>query len=381
MPTTRSRINRMTESRRTGQTSSPSPSSSHNDTSTTTTPYSQNLEQNLIDHQIYPPLYQGQDNSDDENEPNNIGEIRRRLAATRPSLDPSTFSKAEYHQFRKANWAAKKEADVTASVFPFIEGTNGTTSSSRQQYVSRDTRFTNLAPLTDGTISQAKPDISYGARPEQLDREIRNQLSDRVIPSANDRLSLAPNFRVEVKGPGGAPRVAVRQACYYGALGVRAMDALQSYEPARDQQGSQQQSLGPELRSVSDNNAYAVTATYSSGILNLYTSHSTMSTTTPNQDVSQRRPEYIMTPLRSFALINGVESFCAGAAAYRNARDWTGEVRDGAIARANGRLTEARASRARGRGGEPGLDSVIEQEEEGEAEGEEVDPFSGTRLN
>ncbi|KAL4783656.1 hypothetical protein BJX76DRAFT_348432 [Aspergillus varians] len=318
-PTSRPRIK---DSRQTGQKLSLSPSASHSDTSTTTTPYSQNCEQNLVDHQIYLPLYHGQDTSDDENEPNNIGEIRRQLAAPRRSLDPTTFPKAEYRY---------------------------------KQYVSRDTPFTNFALLTDWAISQAKLDITYGARPEQLDREIRNQLNEHIVPSTDDSLPVAPNFFVEIKGSGGVPRVADRQACYYGALGARVIDSLHYYQPTYGQQGSQQQhNPWSGLR----NNAYAVTATYLSGSLNLYTSHSTMPVAT-SEEIGQRRPEYIMTPLRSFVVTSDVESFCAGATAYRNAREWAGEVRDEAIARANRRLAEARTSRMKS-----GLDSVIEQEEE-----------------
>ncbi|KAH8427647.1 uncharacterized protein LDX57_005359 [Aspergillus melleus] len=346
-PTSRPRIK---GSRQMGQKLSPSPSPStlHDDTSTT--PYSRNFEQHLIDHRIYLPLYPGQ-NIDDDNEPTNIAEIRRRLAAPRRSLDPTTFSEAEHSQFIRAHWAAQNEADVKASVFPFIEGS----STSRQQSVSRDTRFTNLAPITDGTIAQAKPDITYGARPEQLDREIRTQLNRHIVPLTNDSLPVAPNFFVEVKGPYGVPRVADRQACYYGALGARGMESLRSYQPGHRQQ-QQQHNSGPEPR----NNAYAVTATYASGSLNLYTSHPTMPVATSQEvETSQRRPEYVMTPLRSFAVTSDVESFCAGAAAYRNARDWAGEVRDEAIARANGRLAEARVS-----GAGSGLHSVAEEEEE-----------------
>ncbi|KAL5340848.1 hypothetical protein BJX70DRAFT_396541 [Aspergillus crustosus] len=356
MPTRRSRIS---GSRQADQKapSSPSELPSHNTNSTTTTPYSQNFEQNLIDHQIYLPLHQDQENSDDDNEPDNISEIRGRLEARRQSLDPTTFSKAKFRQFSKAHWAATKEADVAASVFPLIEGD----STSRQQHITRNTRFTNFAALTDGTISQAQPDITYGARPEQIDREIRNQLGKYILSSANNSLPAAPNFMVEVKGPSGAFDVSVRQACHYGALGARAMDALHSYQPAHGQQSSQQQ---PNSELESQNNAYAVTATYSNGILNLYTSHLTIPAIT-DQEGSQRRPEYTMTPLRSFTLVNDIEGFCTGAAAYRNVRDWTGEKRTEAIAQANRKLAEARASRAKS-----SLDLVAEEEEEEEEEEE-----------
>nr|KMM73034.1 hypothetical protein CPAG_09323 [Coccidioides posadasii RMSCC 3488] len=82
--------------------------------------------------------------------------------------------------------------------------------------------FGNLAYLTNGTLSQAKPEHFYGARPEQLDRQIRKDLSNQIIPSTQDDLATAPNFFLEAKGPDGSLAVATRQACYYGALGPEA---------------------------------------------------------------------------------------------------------------------------------------------------------------
>ncbi|KAL4874363.1 hypothetical protein BJY04DRAFT_225120, partial [Aspergillus karnatakaensis] len=360
-PTRRSRVKNGKQAGRETTSTLPSPSASANDSSTTATPYSQNFEQNLSDHQVYLPRRQIRDRNSGGNgndKADNLSTIRRRLEAPRRSLDPTTFPKTAYGQFTDAHWAATKEADITASAFPYIEG--NPTTNSLQQYASRDTRFTNLAPLTDGTISQAKPDITYGARPEQLDGEIRNQLNKQIVPFTDSSLPVAPNFFVEFKGPAGSSAVANRQACYYGALGARAMDVLHSYQPAHDQKDNQQQQRQPPT-SVSEvcNDAYAVTATYLHGQLTLNSSHSTKPAAVDQQGC-QGRPTYIMTPLRSFSVANDIETFCAGAAAYRNARDWAAEAKDEAIARANRRLAEARASRANLE-----LDLVVQEEGQG----------------
>ncbi|KAL2820253.1 hypothetical protein BDW59DRAFT_174586 [Aspergillus cavernicola] len=317
------------------------------ETSTTpTTPYSHNFQQNLTDHQVYPPMYRYLE-TEMCNEPENMGEIRERLTARRPSLSPSNFGNTEYKRFAGAYWNTSKEAGVLDSVVPWIQGTTS-------QYAGRNSLFNNLAPLTDGSLSQAKPDIYYGARPEQLNREIRHDLSNKIIPSKDDSLPMAPNFFMEVKGNSGNQEVATRQACYYGALGAQGMHALNSYEPDKTQTQSQP---------VYDNNANTITSTYGKGMLALYTSHLTKPTS------PEGRPECHMTHLQSIAVHNGPENFREGAAAYRNARDWAKEKRDESIVAANGRLAAARARQAASRCGNELLSNLsIEEEEEGEGE-------------
>nr|KMM71280.1 hypothetical protein CPAG_07587 [Coccidioides posadasii RMSCC 3488] len=151
-------------------------------------------------------------------------EINKRLVRTRPSLSPSKFSDGEFRKFKRADTHASKEKPVTTTVIPIIEGDIGDPKCTGGEYV-----FGNLAPLTDGTLAQAKPDHFDGARPEQLDRQIRKELGDQIIPSTQNDLPMAPNFFLEAKGPDGSLAVATRQACYDGALGARGMHSLQSY--------------------------------------------------------------------------------------------------------------------------------------------------------
>ncbi|KAH8659395.1 hypothetical protein BGZ61DRAFT_465310 [Ilyonectria robusta] len=84
---------------------------------------------------------------------------------------------------------------VITTVMPIIEGDPGDT-----KYVASDIPLTNLDHLTDGTHVCAKPDLYYGARPEQLHRQVRRQLRGLVILSMQDDLSVVPNNFVEVKG-------------------------------------------------------------------------------------------------------------------------------------------------------------------------------------
>ncbi|TPX14895.1 uncharacterized protein E0L32_005004 [Thyridium curvatum] len=59
--------------------------------------------------------------------------------------------------------------------------------------------FGNLEPLTDGTIAPAKPDIYYGACPEELSLPVRDELGHHLIPSTMQDKPLAPNFSLRLK--------------------------------------------------------------------------------------------------------------------------------------------------------------------------------------
>ncbi|EEH19029.2 hypothetical protein PABG_01348 [Paracoccidioides brasiliensis Pb03] len=301
---------------------SPSTGADTRDTtkSTSTTPYNRNFQQNLIDHGVYPDGYEYPDGRIPAML-NNWKEINETLARPRPSLSPSKFSDEHFRKFKRADTHASKEQPVTSSsssVIPIIEGDVDDPKCAGGGYP-----LGNLAPLTDGTLAQAKPDHFYGARPEQLDRQIRSELSDHIIPATQDDLPMVPNFFLEAKGPDGSLAVATRQACYDGALGARGMHALQSYQ----QDGS-----------TYDNNAYTLTLTYHGGTLKLYTTHLI------KPEGPGRRPEYIMAQLNTWGMTGNLETFRQGACAYRNARDWAKEKRDEFIRTTNERHFECSIS-------------------------------------
>ncbi|KAI2144408.1 hypothetical protein LOY90_005769 [Ophidiomyces ophidiicola] len=279
--------------RKRGAESPPSSTSKGKRTTTNTSSasaYSRNFQQNLIDHGVYPDGYEFPDGNV-PSQPNNFDEI-----------------------FKRADINASKERPVTTSVIPILEG-----EIDDPKCVRGDYPFGNLASLTDGTLASAKPDYFYGARPEQLDRQIRKDLGHYIIPLTQDHLPMAPNLFLEAKGPDGSLAVATWQACYDGALGARGMHSLQSYrqEP------------------IYDNNAYTLTSTYHGGQLKMYTTHIT------RPEDGETRPEYIMTQVNTWAMTGNQEGFRQGASAYRNARDWAKETRDKFIQAANERLSQA----------------------------------------
>ena len=289
-----------------------------NTTNTKTTessgPYSRNFQQKLIDGGIYPDEYEYPDGRV-PSEPDNLEEINQRLAQPRPSLSPSHFSNEKFKEFKRAAAHVSKENKATKTVIPIIEG-----KITDDKCVEGEVLFTNLKSLTNDMLTAAKPDLYYGARPEQLDRRVRDELSGHIIPSTQDDLPIAPNFFLAAKGPDGTAAVARRQACYDGALGARGIHSLQSYG---------------EDEPVHDNNAYAISSIYSDGQLKMYTSH-------PTQPTSPKgRPEYFMTQLNTWGMTGNLDTFRQGATAYRNARDWTKEQRDKAIRRANERANDS----------------------------------------
>ncbi|KAF7503146.1 hypothetical protein GJ744_004288 [Endocarpon pusillum] len=292
--------------------------STTNTTSTKTTksssPYSRNFQQKLIDNGIYPDEYEYPDGRIPL-EPDTLDEINKILLRPRPSLSPSQFPNEKFREFKRADTHISKEKKATKTVIPIIEG-----KIEDNKCVEEDILFTNLAPLINDALTAAKPDLYYGARPEQLNRRVRDELSSYIIPSTQDDLPIVPNFFLEAKGPNGAAAVARRQACYDGALGARGMNSLHSYG---------------EGQPVYDNKVYTIMSIYSDGQLKIYTSHPIQPTNPEGQ------PEYCMTQIKGYSMTSDPETFRKGATAYRNARDWTKERRDEAIKRANEKVNDS----------------------------------------
>ncbi|KAK3321448.1 hypothetical protein B0T19DRAFT_445206 [Cercophora scortea] len=284
-------------------------------TTKSTGPYDRAFEQHLVDFGIYPDGYEYPDGRI-PSEPGNLDEIARFLAEPRRSLSPTRCPNEHFRKFKRADTHAAKERQVTASVIPLIIGDVGDS-----KCVAGEIPFTNLDDLTDDSLVPGNPDLYYGARPEQLDRKVRAELEGCIVPSTQQDLPLAPNFFLAVKGPSGLPVVALRQACYDGALGARGIHALLSYGK-------------PEP--VYDNNAYTITCTYQAGTLKMYTSH-------PIRPIQGGRIEYVMTQVGGYALTGSYDGYRQGVAAYRNGRDWAKQKRNEAIEQTNKKFANSDA--------------------------------------
>ena len=293
------------------------------DTSSTTrksSAYNPNFEQHLIDHGIYPHgYYNGTEEDDDDSVyPDNWEEINERLAQRRPSLSPSRFTREEFRKFEKTNMQALTESKVMSKVFPIIAGTADIPS-------QENLRFVNLKDLTDGSITQAQPDFYDGVRPEDLNKQIREELGPYIIPSTNTAALYLPNFFTEGKGPDGSAPISKLQACYDGAIGERGILELSSY-------------VNPGT--VQYNIAHTITSTYHGGTgdLTIYSTHANRSSN------FQHPVEYRMTQLNGWKMTGNPDAFRQGATTWRNARDLGKETREELIAAANTKALNAETS-------------------------------------
>jgi hypothetical protein len=279
-------------------------------TTKSTGPYDRAFLQHLIDFKIYPSGYEYPDGRIPP-EPENIEEIERALAQPRPSLSPSRFSREDFRKFQRADAHAAKERQVTTSVIPIVEGDVGDS-----KCVAGEIPFTNLDHLTDGSLVPGNPDRYYGARPEQVNPQVRQKLGGRIIPSTQHDLPIVQNFSLAAKGPDGSSAVAQRQAVYDMTLGQRGILDTLSYG---------------ESEPVYDNKAHAIACTYHAGMLKVYASHA-IPPANPGA-----RPEYVTTQVGAYALTGNYDACRQGIAAYRNGRDWAKQQRDAAIEQANRR--------------------------------------------
>jgi hypothetical protein len=290
-----------TSSRRTKSTTAISISSKPKRSST----YNDDFEQHLIDYRVYPEGYE-YSHGRQTPEPENMDEIRLDLLAPRASLSPSNFPESAFRDFKKKN-NTKSEGSVTRNVIPIITG-------SARIPNEGNLHFTNLKSLTEDLTVSAVPDFFDGALPDDVNKSLKEDLSQIIVPTKHADVPLVPNFFLEVKAPRGSADVVRRQACYDGAYGTRAMHSLQSHG---------------EEEPVYDGKAYTYTTTYLNGQLKLYAHHVTAPT--PPAGL----PSYHMTQVNSFSLTGSRKGFVDGATAFRNARDLARRHRDEFIQDAN----------------------------------------------
>lgn len=184
--------------------------------------------------------------------------------------------------------------------------------------------FTNMDPLVPG-ISQAKPDYYYGAQPELIHQQVREDLSGHIVPSTSTHFPAIPNLSMEAKGPLGTNREALLQACHIGAIGARAMHSLENYR--RDV---------PEYHGK----VSSISSTYNGGTLKLY-GHSASQPDGPGT-----QPHYYMHQLNAFSMTGVKDAFLQGATAFKNAGDWAHESRNTAITQANALAAASTAAAA-----------------------------------
>ena len=90
-------------------------------TRTTTSAYSRNFQQHMIEYGVYDYRYT-YPNGQRTPKPNNLNEIMERLIRPRRSLSPSRFTETDYREVEQADADADNETPVTTGVIPLIEG-------------------------------------------------------------------------------------------------------------------------------------------------------------------------------------------------------------------------------------------------------------------
>ncbi|KAH6662170.1 hypothetical protein B0J14DRAFT_707781 [Halenospora varia] len=267
--------------------------------------YDSNFEQHLVDHHVYM--------NNRKSKPGNLTELHQRLAQPRPSLSLSRFSDDEFEDFRRKYEDVIDEGEVMRVVIPIMAGNSDIPN-------KQNLLFTGLDPIANNTTVDAKPDFHDGTRLGDVDKQVQGGLKHFIIPTGHRTAPVAPNFFLEAKGPRGGTDVAKRQACYDGALGARGMHKLQSY--GQDEP-------------VYDGNAYTISTTYHDGTLRIYTTHPTAG---PGNST-----EYHMSQVDGWNMTGNPNTCRQALTAFRNARDWAQEQRDGFILAANERARSVNA--------------------------------------
>jgi hypothetical protein len=221
--------------------------------------------------------------------------VNKRFVYPRPLFLLSRFPETVFRAFQASDFRAKDKDDIIIDIVPVISGLY-----QNNYFSARKTKFGNLDLLTDSTIAPTNPDLCYSTCPEQLDRQVRDKLSSRIILSTIEDKPIAPNFYLEAKGPDRSLAVAIQQACYNRVLGTRGIQSLQLYR---------QDNL------VYNNNIYTITSIYYSRILKIYTTYITLPAG------PGKLPEYYITQVRLFAITDTADTFCQGTTAFRNSRE------------------------------------------------------------
>ncbi|KAH8178174.1 hypothetical protein LIA77_03256 [Sarocladium implicatum] len=235
------------------------------------------------------------------------------------SSSPShgSYIQSLFDEFRAMNSAAVFENDVMVTIIPLLCGAADIPN-------QQDVLFTTLDPIVP-TVTRPKPDFFDGARLKDLGEHLRNDhtLRSKIIPTKHLSVPVAPNFFLEVKGPSGSSKVALRQVIHDGAYGARGMHALQNY-------GSHEP--------VYDNKAYTFSATFHKGELKLHAHFMTAPTELGG------RPTYHTYFIDGWQMTADVDTFLRGITAFRNIRDLAKSYRDNFIRIANTRAPQATAN-------------------------------------
>ncbi|KAH6614463.1 hypothetical protein B0J18DRAFT_301274 [Chaetomium sp. MPI-SDFR-AT-0129] len=291
--------------------------------------YDENLEQCMIDGGIYPEFYSHHGRLVPK--PRNFDQDVEILPIRRPSLSSETLTASMFETFRlrhrdsDARYPDERNLHMV-EIIPIIVG-------NAEDKKATGTRFFNLDAMPAGHPIKVAPDFFDGAARDAVEKAVRVNLNHMIIPSKySTRVPMAPNFFLDVTPKEAKFRAAMRKTMLHGALGARAMLALQNY--------------GVE-EPIFDGKAYTYTAAYHPEVVTLQIfAHHVTPPTTP-----EGKPEYHMTELGGWKMTRKIEDFVRGVTAFRNVRELAQRHRDEFIRAANERarrLSEDQQLREKG---------------------------------
>ncbi|POS73656.1 hypothetical protein DHEL01_v207954 [Diaporthe helianthi] len=287
-------------------------------------PYDAAFRQHLIDWKVWPINYVFQAGHPAPPPPDNLQDIIKEVCSDgRGSLEPGSFNVKEHENFQLAH-SLNGEEESRSRTLDLIEGPLAL---STAHVKKGPVKLSNLRPLLPANLVPGCPDRIYGARLDNLDKSVRDRLDELIIPTAH-RDILCPNFVVHIKGEDGTLQVAERQAVYDGALVARGMDYLWEAGSSHDQDHQY--------------HARTITCTFADGVLRMYAMARHRFGAGSNQDV-----EYVTHRLGSWLMVEELDQYCRGAAAFRNGLEWARRQREEAISRANTIATRGASSSSR----------------------------------
>lgn len=271
---------------------------------TTTGPYDPNYEEQLNKQNIWFIK-----RPKDHELPQNYHEIISRLCAERPD-DPRGPVVTTHDAFleRNENASTSQEA-LFQQVMPIIWGTFDL-----EVPCAYNRPFTRMR-FAEKHLKDAKPDYFEGIKPTHIEAEVKEDLSEMIIPNVVTALTgpAAPNFFLEVKTEGMRGSVVQLQSVMDGVLGARCMHSLQNYRMDMP---------------LYDGNAYTFSVSYYRSELRFYA----IQIKPPSMNSS--KPRYEVLQLKWFPM-EAKDKFLPAINAYRNIRDLAEEYRKKFVKDAN----------------------------------------------
>jgi hypothetical protein len=116
----------------------------------------------------------------------------------RPSLSPPPLIEDLFNKFGKDDAGARNEDDVCRRSLPTTLG-----GEQRDDPSARIVLFGNEDDTASDLLKKPKPDLYWGLRAQQINRQVRQDLSSQVTPSTKDIYPAPLNFFLEFKDPDG----------------------------------------------------------------------------------------------------------------------------------------------------------------------------------